>query len=352
MNKNVADDALRGLMGRRMPAWARYALALAATAVFAVFAYHARYAKIDEFTGFRMEEMTRLIAGVLAALYALTVAVELHIGRKLNVGAQALLCVVVGLILLAKVSLFDYVSDDYDIFLSNWIYEYSQMGIKQGLGTYIGSDYTPPYLYLLLLISRVKNYPWQYLVKAVSMAFEVMLAYAVTQLAGLQVRGAGKRVVIFNLTLMLPTVVFNGAYWGQCDVIYTSLCLTALYMALQKKSARSMILFGMALSFKLQTVFFLPALLPLWLRKDIKLRHLALIPAAYLAMMIPAFWGGKSLHHALTVYTAQASTYNFMTVNGRACIISCPSRWTKARCIRCSAAWRWRWAWRCWRSSA
>ena len=87
-------------------------------------------------------------------------------------------------------------------------------------------------------------------------------------------------------------------------------------MALQKKSARSMILFGMALSFKLQTVFFLPALLPLWLRKDIKLRHLALIPAAYMAMMIPAFWGGKSLHHALTVYTAQASTYNFMTVNG------------------------------------
>ena len=63
-------------------------------------------------------------------------------------------------------------------------------------------------------------------------------------------------------------------------------------------------------------VFFLPALLPLWLRKDIKLRHLALIPAAYMAMMIPAFWGGKSLHHALTVYTAQASTYNFMTVNG------------------------------------
>ena len=44
MNKNVADDALRGLMGRRMPAWARYALVLAATAVFAVFAYHARYA--------------------------------------------------------------------------------------------------------------------------------------------------------------------------------------------------------------------------------------------------------------------------------------------------------------------
>lgn len=316
MNKNFADDALRGLLGRRMPAWARYALLLAATAVFAAFAYHARYAKIDEFTGFRAEELIRFTAAVLAALYALTAATALHIGKKMNFGSQALICVVIGAILLAKISLFDYVSDDYDIFLSGWIYDYSQMGVKEALGTYIGSDYTPPYLYLLLLISRVKNYPWQYLVKAVSMAFEVLMAYAVTKLAGMRVRGAGKRVVIYCLTLMLPTVVFNGAYWGQCDVIYTSLCLLAVYQALQKRSAWSMVLFGVALSFKLQTVFFLPTLLPLWLRRDIKLRHLALIPAAYMAMMIPAFWGGKSLHHVLTVYLTQAGGYNGISING------------------------------------
>ena len=316
MNKNFADDALRGLLGRRVPAWARYVLVLLATAVFAVFAYHARYAKIDDFTGFRAEELIRFTTVVLAALYALTVAVALHIGRRLNFGAQALFCVVIGVILLAKVSLFDYVSDDYDIFLSGWIYSYSQMGIKEGLGSYIGSDYTPPYLYLLLLISRVKNYPWQYLVKIVSLAFEALMAYAVTKLAGLKVRGDAGRVVLFCLTLMLPTVVFNGAYWGQCDVIYTSLCLLALYHALQKRSAWSMVLFGMALSFKLQTVFFLPTLLPLWLRKDIKLRHLVLIPAAYMAMMIPAFWGGKSLHHVLTVYLAQAGGYSGISING------------------------------------
>ena len=184
MNKNFADDALRGLLGRRVPAWARCALVLLATAVFAVFAYHARYAKIDEFTGFRAEELIRFTTVVLAALYALTAAVALHIGRRLNFGAQALFCVVIGAILLAKVSLFDYVSDDYDIFLSGWIYSYSQMGIKEGLGSYIGSDYTPPYLYLLLLISRVKNYPWQYLVKIVSLAFEALMAYAVAKLAG------------------------------------------------------------------------------------------------------------------------------------------------------------------------
>ena len=291
MNKNFADDALRGLLGRRVPAWARYALVLLATAVFAVFAYHARYAKIDEFTGFRAEELIRFTTVVLAALYALTAAVALHIGRRLNFGAQALFCVVIGAILLAKVSLFDYVSDDYDIFLSGWIYSYSQMGIKEGLGSYIGSDYTPPYLYLLLLISRVKNYPWQYLVKIVSLAFEALMAYAVAKLAGLKVRGDAGRVVLFCLTLMLPTVVFNGAYWGQCDVIYTSLCLLALYHALQKRSAWSMTLFGVALSFKLQTVFFLPTLLPLWLRKDIKLRHLVLILATLTVASIVSVTG-------------------------------------------------------------
>lgn len=316
MNKDFADDALRTLAKRRAPAWAQALLFVLATAVFAVFAYHARYARLDEFAAFRLEELTRFTAGVFTALYAVTLLVQLRIGRKMPLGSQVLLSVLVGAILLAKISLLDYVSDDYDIFLSNWIYEYSEMGIKEGLGTYIASDYSPPYLYILLLISRVKNYPWQYLVKAASILADLLLGYAVMKLASLKIRGTGSKLMILNLTMILPTVVFNGAYWGQCDAIYCSLCLMALYMGLKKRGAACMMFFGAALSFKLQTVFFLPVLLPLWLRKDIKLRHVLLIPAAYLGMMVPAFWGGKSLHHALTVYMTQAGTYNFITVNG------------------------------------
>jgi Gpi18-like mannosyltransferase len=115
---------------------------------------------------------------------------------------------------------------------------------------------------------------------------------------------------------MLPTVVFNGAYWGQCDAIYVSICLMALYLGMTRRSAGCLFLFGVALSFKLQTVFFLPVMLPLWLRRGLKLRHLPLIPAAYLVMMIPAVWGGKSLHHVLTCYSSQAGKYNFISMNG------------------------------------
>ena len=39
------------------------------------------------------------------------------------------------------------------------------------------------YLYLLQIISRVRDYPWHYLVKAWSVAFEVLLCTAVVKLA-------------------------------------------------------------------------------------------------------------------------------------------------------------------------
>lgn len=315
MKKNVLSDALRRGLNRTPGKLLRVLLWVLSVAVFFVFARYARYAKIDDFSGYKTAEMQMLSGVVFGAIFALSYAVQLCAGRKLPVYMHVLLAVVTGAVLLGKISLLDYVSDDYDIFLSNWIYSYSQMGWKQGLGTYIQSDYTPPYLYLLLLISRVQDYPPQYLVKAVSMAFEVLMAYGVMKIASLKVRGGGARLLIFHIASLLPTVVFNGAYWGQCDVIYTSLCLMALYMGLKGRSARSMIFFGVALSFKLQTVFFMPVMLPLWLTKRIKLRHLPLIPVMYMVMMVPALWGGKSLRHVLTVYMQQADQYNFISMN-------------------------------------
>lgn len=315
MTKDFADHALRAALEKKPGRLARALLLALAAAVFCLFALNARYAMIDEFSGYRMQELIRITAVVYTAIFALSYAVQLRAGRNLPVYMHVLLAVITGAVLLGKISLLDYVSDDYSIFLSDWIYDYSQMGLRQGLGWYIASDYTPPYLYLLQIISRLEDYPWQYMVKAASIAFEILLCYVLMKLAALRVKGEGAQLMIYHIASILPTVVFNGAYWGQCDVIYTSLCLLGVYLALTKRSARSMLAFGVALSFKLQVVFFLPVLLPLWLRRDIKLRHLVLIPVGYMAMMIPALLGGKSLHHVLTVYLQQAGAYNFITMN-------------------------------------
>lgn len=315
MTKNFVSDALRSGLEKKPPVAVRVLLLLLATAVFYVFALNQRYAMIDEFAEYRMEELIRITAAVYTAIFAVSLSVQQAIARKQPGVMHLLLAVITGAVLLGKISLLDYVSDDYSIFLSGWIYEYSQMSLKEGLGTYIASDYTPPYLYLLQLISRIDNYPWQYMVKAIPMAFEILMGYALAKLVSLNRPGEGTQLMTFHIASILPTVVFNGAYWGQCDVIYTSLCLMAVYMGLTKRSARSMIFFGMALAFKLQTIFFLPVMLPLWLRRDIKLRHLVLIPAAYMTLMLPALWGGKSLRHVLTVYMQQAGQYNFITMN-------------------------------------
>ena len=310
------DDGCLSLLQKKLNAMGRILLALIACTVFFFVACGMRYAQIDGYYSGDPTSRIRFTAGLFTLVFALALAIQLRIGRDLPLWALLLTAAVTGCVLLAKISLLDYESDDYQIFLTRWMYLYQGLGVKEGLGRYVESDYTPPYLYLLQIASHAEYYPWNYLVKFWSILFEVLLCASVTGIASLRVSGSAPRLLIWHLVSMLPTVVFNSAYWGQCDVIYVSFCLLALYLGLRGKGALSMIFFGIALSFKLQSVFFFPVLLPLWLRRDVKLWQVLLIPVAYMAMMIPALWGGKSLHHVLTVYIQQAGHYNFITVNG------------------------------------
>ena len=122
MKKNVVSDALRTGLNKTPGKLARVLLWVLAVAVFFVFARYARYAKIDEFSGYKTSEMQVFSGVVFGAIFALSYAVQLRTGRRLPVYMHVLFGVLTGLILLAKISLLDYVSDDYDIFLANWIY--------------------------------------------------------------------------------------------------------------------------------------------------------------------------------------------------------------------------------------
>ena len=316
MKNGFVSEALRSGLEKKPAGWVRALLAVLATAVFYVFAINARYATLDDYGSYNFDELLTMTGVMFTIVYGAMIAVQMKHSRTLSMGMQLLLCVITGCVLLGKISLLDYVSDDYSIFLNNWIEEYTVMGLKQGLGSYIGSDYTPPYLYLMYAVSRFPDYPWLYMVKFISLMTDVLLSYSIMKVASLKTKSESVQLFMFHIAAILPTVVFNGAYWGQCDGIYTGFCILALYFTLAKKPCRGMLCFGVALSFKLQTVFFLPGLLPLWLRKDVKLRHLLLIPVMYMTMMIPALWGGKSLRHVLTVYIQQAGNYKFMTMNG------------------------------------
>ena len=147
--------------------------------------------------------------------------------------------------------------------------------------------------------------------------FEPLLAYAVMRLFELRAekRSLGGALSAYLLTLALPTVVFNGAYWAQCDAIYTALLLYGLCAALEERPYRAMAGFGLALAFKLQAVFLFPLLPVLWAARRVRIKHLLALPGAWLAAQLPALLGGCALAHVLSPYFAQLGYSMDLTLN-------------------------------------
>lgn len=54
-------------------------------------------------------------------------------------------------------------------------------------------------------------------------------------------------LLCFCLLLLLPTVILNGAFWGQCDALYGALTLHALACALEGRNRSSLLLLGICL---------------------------------------------------------------------------------------------------------
>ena len=58
----------------------------------------------------------------------------------------------------------------------------------------------------------------------------------------------------------MPTAFSNSALWGQCDSIYTAFVVFTLYFMLEEKYNLAFIMYGFALTFKLQAIFILPCI--------------------------------------------------------------------------------------------
>lgn len=219
------------------------------------------------------------------------------------------LCLAVLVAALAlRVPMLSHQTYDYQDFLAPWVQFFRVNGgfsaIKEPLG-----DYNVPYLYFLAAFSYLPI-PDLYLIKALSLAFDLLLAFTGVRLARRVFGGTYAYPAVFSILLLLPTVVLNGAYWGQCDSLYAALTLLALADALEDHPARSVVWLGVAFSFKLQTIFLIPLWCVLWYGKRLKFRHLCLFPVSYFATILPALLLGKPLMDILGVYFKQAGQYH------------------------------------------
>ena len=192
---------------------------------------------------------------------------------------------------------------DYQDWLRVWIQALRDAGPWKGLGQEIWScNYNVPYLYFLSLISITNVYDL-YLVKVLSIFFDVVLAWGAMKLVGVLTRGdPNRKAIAFMLVLWLPSVVLNGALWGQCDCIYAAFAVLAVYLALDERPGLSVAMAAISVSFKLQGIFLLPVYFLFLIKGKIKVRHIFVFPLTYILSILPAVFAGRGFWELLSLY--------------------------------------------------
>ena len=145
------------------------------------------------------------------------------------------------LALLIRLSLFKFESGDYLIFLKKWFNYLKDNGRFWALKNYPG-DYNAPYMTIMSLLTYIPINPL-YSIKMVSVFFDFILAIASASLIK-EIIPKNKKFYAFLtycVVLFLPTVILNGALWGQCDVIYSSFVILSLLYLIKEKYVPSFV---------------------------------------------------------------------------------------------------------------
>lgn len=238
---------------------------------------------------------------------------EWKIGKsgKYKIGFLDILLVVFATIFgcCIRYALRNVVAGDYKVFFEPWVATLREAGggFKGLAAEFEYVDYTTPYLTILSFISICPFFNTLYLMKMVSIFFDFVAAVAVALIVYEGTKDRKKALLTYTVMLFVPTIVANGAMWAQCDIIFTSFVMLSLLFMLKDKPNLSLIFYGIAFSFKLQTLFIAPLYLLLWVKKKMKIGHFLWLPVVYFISVIPAWAAGQNLWDLLTVYLFQAN---------------------------------------------
>src|SRR5260370_13238345 len=224
----------------------------------------------------------------------------LRILARCALGMMFLLAIVL------RVSLYHVETSDYTVFLSQW-YDFIQTHGGFAALKYNFSNYNTPYLSLLALTTYMPI-PKLVAIKTLSVVFDGVLSLFTYLILSLKYRRSFASIIGALVIVFAPTIFINSAAWGQSDAIYTAFCLGSLYFLLKERRAWAWVFFGLAISFKLQAIFFLPVLLMLLLKRNLPVKYLVLIPAVFLLMLAPAFIAGRDAWSLLTIYAGQITS--------------------------------------------
>jgi len=181
------------------------------------------------------------------------------------------------------------------------------------------ADYAPAYLYLLKFLTFI---PVSSLVseKTLSLLFDALIAYLGYRILKHASQWSLRKDVLFAVAVAffaLPTVMVNSSLWGQTDALYSSGVIASLFGILLGAPLFAALAFGVAISFKVQAVFFAPVLVGYLLRRKETWKYLLVPPLVFFLSVVPALIGGGSPSYWLFIYLVQAGEYPWLSVSAQ-----------------------------------
>lgn len=212
----------------------------------------------------------------------------------------------------------DFVSADMDYHLLSWFEKIQNLGQWKALGTQVG-DYNILYQTLIALGTYLTDKPVLFY-KGISVLSDFALAfscaYAVTRVYKKTFFQHNVFCVVYTLVLLLPTVMLDSAYWGQCDSLYTTCLIWTLYLLYEKKFCPAFLVYGLAFAFKFQSIFLLPFIIILYaVRREFSLLNFVYTLVVFWVSGIGGYLNGRSLLAPFQIYLKQTSGYQSLFLN-------------------------------------
>lgn len=228
---------------------------------------------------------------------------------------MVLACTVLLLAVAARMWSFPVVTTDYTYFVAKWF-----LALKEhpGLTAFLQpfADYTPAYLYVIKILTWLPLYSL-YSVKIFTLLCDLAIAYTVYALLRATTHYTHEqRLLASSITFIAPTLLINSSLWGQSDAVYALPVLLSFFAILLNRPLWAAVWFAVAMSVKLQAVFFLPVIVGfLWHKK--RLHELIIVPLIYIGLTIPALVGGASMTEVMGVYLHQSGEYTSLNVSSQ-----------------------------------
>lgn len=214
--------------------------------------------------------------------------------------------------IIVRKSTIEYVSGDMYWCLREWYNDLKAGGGFAALKNNIG-NYNVPYLVIIAFLTYLPI-SCDLGLKIVSIIFDYILAISSMVLVKKLTKNNPHKMLFplltYGIVLMLPSMIYNSACWGQCDSIYVVFGIIALLFLIDEKYVRAFIFLGISFAFKLQSIFILPVFLLVYIQKrKFSLALFLIIPIVNLILCSPALIAGRSFGDVAKIYINQVSEY-------------------------------------------